>query len=69
VQNGVLPARKSPKSEALTALANEGVEVLADSFSLRERGIESARLATGVKTAEIDVVVAQLAAGTKTMFH
>lgn len=69
VQNGVLPARKSPKSEALTELSQAGVEVLADAFSLRERGIGAERLAAGIKQAEIDVVVDQLAAGRKTLFH
>ena len=69
VQNGVLPARKSPTSAALTQLAQQGVEVLADAFSLKERGIASERLAQGVKTAELDVVVDQLAAGRKTLWH
>jgi sulfur relay (sulfurtransferase) complex TusBCD TusD component (DsrE family) len=39
VQNGVLPARRSAESEALSKLADAGVTVLADEFSLRERGI------------------------------
>lgn len=69
VQNGVLPARKSPKSEALTELAASGVEVLADAFSLRERGIGEGRLAQGIKPAELDVVVDQLAEGRKTLWH
>jgi sulfur relay (sulfurtransferase) complex TusBCD TusD component (DsrE family) len=69
VQNGVLPARKSAKSDALAALARAGVEVLADEFSLRERGIATERLVGGVKAAPLDVVVDQLAEGRKAIWH
>ena len=43
VQNGVLPARRSTRSGALSALAANGVRVLADDFSLRVRGIAASR--------------------------
>ncbi|HEU5061389.1 MAG TPA: DsrE family protein [Kofleriaceae bacterium] len=69
VQNGVLPARRSAKSAGLSALAGAGVEVLADEFSLRERGIDAGRLADGVKPASIDVVVDHMAAGRKVIWH
>jgi sulfur relay (sulfurtransferase) complex TusBCD TusD component (DsrE family) len=69
VQNGVLPARQSTKSDALAALAGDGVEVLADEFSLQERGISSNRLVAGVKPAPLDVVVDQLAGGRKALWH
>ncbi len=69
VQNGVLPARPSSRSAALAALTKAGVEVLADEFSLRERGIRADRLAAGVKPAPLDVVVDQLAAGRKALWH
>jgi len=39
VQNGVLAARPSVHSAALSALWQSGVKVLADDFSLCERGI------------------------------
>ena len=67
VQNGVLPARPSAHSAALSALAQSGVTVLADDFSLQERGIT--KLAEGVTAAPIDVVVDHLAAGHKTLWH
>ena len=67
VQNGVLAARPSAHSAALTALCQSGVKVLADDFSLRERGIS--KLAEGVVAAPIDVVVDHLAAGHKTLWH
>ena len=66
-QNGVLSARPSAHSAALSALARSGVTVLADDFSLQERGI--AKLAEGVNPAPIDVVVDHLAAGHKTIWH
>ena len=66
-QNGVLGARPSTHSAALTALAKSGVTVLADDFSLQERGIGT--LAEGVVAAPIDVVVDRLAAGHKTIWH
>jgi sulfur relay (sulfurtransferase) complex TusBCD TusD component (DsrE family) len=67
VQNGVLAARPSAHSATLSALAQSGVAVLADDFSLQERGIT--KLTEGVATAPIDVVVDQLAAGHKTLWH
>ena len=66
-QNGVLSARPSKHSAALSALAQSGVTVLADAFSLQERGI--ANLAEGVTASPIDVVVDHLAAGHKTLWH
>lgn len=69
VQNGVLPARRSVKSELLAAVARAGVTVLADDFSLRERGITPDRLVAGVTAAPIEVVVDALEEGRKTIFH
>lgn len=69
VQNGVLPARQGAKSGALAALAGDGVEVLADAFSLGERGISSSRLVPGIAPAPLDVVVDQLAEGRKAIWH
>ena len=69
VQNGVLPARRSPKSGALADVAKAGVEVLADEFSLRERGIQESQLVAGVKPAPLETVIDQLAEGRKAMWH
>ncbi len=69
VQNGVLPARPGTRSEALSALATAGVEVLADDFSLRERGIPADGLARGVTAAPLDVVIDGLVEGRKTLWH
>jgi len=43
--------------------------VLADEFSLRERGIKPDALREGVRSAPLDVLVDQLADGRKTMWH
>ena len=69
VQNGVLPARRSSRSAALAEVAGTGVEVLADEFSLRERGITSDGLESGVKPAPLDIVIDQLAEGRKALWH
>ena len=69
VQNGVLPARAGKHSGLLTRTAKAGVEVLADDFSLRERGIPASRLADGVKPAPLSVVIDQLAEGRKALWH
>ena len=69
VQNGVLPARRGSCSSLLSNAARAGVQVLADDFSLRERGISANKLADGVKAAPLSVVIDQLADGRKTLWH
>ena len=69
VQNGVLPVRPGAYSELLTATAKAGVEILADDFSMRERGIAASGLAGGVKPAPLSTVIDQLAEGRKALWH
>ena len=69
VQNGVLPARAGAGSAVLPLLAQAGVEIFADDFSLRERGISSERLQPGIKPCAIDLVIDRLAAGAKVIWH
>lgn len=69
VQNGVLPARRGARSPRLAELAAAGVRVVADEFSLRERGIRADRLAEGVAPAGLDVVIDHLAEGRKALWH
>ncbi len=69
VQNGVLPARPGSCSSLLTRIALAGVEVLADDFSLRERGIAASRLADGVAAAPLSTVIDQLAERRKSIWH
>ena len=67
VQNGVLAARPSGHSAALSVLCQSGVKVPTDDFRLRERGIS--KLAEGIVAAPIDVIVDHLAAGHKTLWY
>ena len=69
VGNGVLPARPGAHSEALSALLRAGVQVLADEFSLRERGIRADRMVPGVHASPIDFVIERMAAGDKAIWH
>ena len=68
VQNGVLAARKT--AGRLDRLAEAGVTVLADDFSLRERGINAGELAPGIREAAIDALVdAIVQENTKALWH
>ena len=69
VQNAVLPLRASSRRTGLDKLSGAGVEVLADDFSLRERGIAATALVNGIRPASIDFVVERMAAGWKTIWH
>ena len=68
VQNGVLPCRSGADGEPLHEAIAAGIEVLADDFSLSERGIADRDVARGVQPAAIDAVVERLAASWKVMF-
>ncbi len=69
VQNGVLPSRPNQHSAQLATVAKAGVTILADDFSLRERGIDAQRLCNGVSAAALDTVVDAMAEGCKTIWH
>ncbi len=69
VQNGVLAARAGARSAALAEVAGGGVSVLADDFSLRERGIAAHGLIEGVAPAPLDTVIDHLADGAKVVWH
>ncbi len=69
-QNGVLAARKKARGSRLTELAKTGVRLLADDFSLRERGIGAAELSDGIQEASIDGLVDLIAQeNTKAIWH
>ena len=69
IQNGILPARRSEASAALSRVAKAGVELWADDFSLRERGIIAERLITDLRPSPIDFVIDCMADGWKTLWH
>ncbi|MGH9839640.1 MAG: DsrE family protein [Blastocatellia bacterium] len=57
VQNGALAARRNAHGAQLPALAAAGVQLLADEFSLRERGITTEELIAGIQTSTIEALV------------
>ncbi len=71
VQNGVLAARTGGEAPGLSLaeLGKAGVRVLADDFSLRERGITTARLTDGVKPAGVEAIVDRLGTGARALWH
>lgn len=69
VQNGVLAAREGEHTFWFAELRRAGVEILADGFSLAERGITAARLSPSVKAAALDVVIDRLGEGGKALWH
>jgi sulfur relay (sulfurtransferase) DsrF/TusC family protein len=73
IQNGTLAARRNARRSSLpslTKLAAAGIELLADDFSLRERGIAASELAEGIQEANIETLVDLLAQDTtKAIWH
>ncbi len=69
VQNGVLPARSESHATTLMDMAQQGVTVFADEFSLRERAMYATDLMAGVSSASLDVIVDKIADGCKTLWH
>ena len=70
VQNGVLAARTGARTSHLPMLAEEGIRLLADDFSMGERGLHEADLMSGVKESGIEALVEMLAQeGTKAIWH
>ena len=70
VQNGVLAARGKACESYLGRLMKAGVTLLADDFSLSERGIENAELHPGIQPSGIAVLVdALMSEKTKAIWH
>jgi predicted peroxiredoxin len=61
VQNGVFAARKTARNPGLTQLSQAGIRLLADDFSLCERGIQASELLAGVELSTIEALVDLLA--------
>lgn len=70
VQNGVLAARKSARNSHLPRLVEEGITLLADDFSLKERGIETQEMFPSITESSIDALVDFLVEeGAKLIWH
>ncbi len=69
VQNGVLAVRSGARRAELDKVIRTQIEVLADDFSLRERGISSAGMIGGVRAAPIDSIVERMTSGWNALWH
>jgi sulfur relay (sulfurtransferase) complex TusBCD TusD component (DsrE family) len=71
VQNGVLASRKGAAENPLGVVLEHNVEVLADSFSLKERGIQDSERHSSVKPCGIGDLVDKIMAeeSTKVLWH
>jgi predicted peroxiredoxin len=70
VQNGVLACRRNADDPYLMRLVKAGVTLLADDFSLSERGIRSEELVHGVRPSSIEFLVEALVqVNTKAVWH
>lgn len=70
LQNGVLATRAAARGSQVPRLVEAGVSVLADDFSLRERGIVASELGIGVQEASIGTLVdLMMRSNTKTLWH
>ena len=70
LQNGVLATRAAAQRGHVGRLVEAGVSVLADDFSLRERGIDARDCRDGVQEASIGTLVdLMMRPNTKTVWH
>lgn len=70
LQNGVLATRAAARGTQVARLVEARVTVLADDFSLRERGIGASELGPGVQEASMGTLVdLMMRPHTKTMWH
>ena len=68
-ENAVFAARRRISVEFLDTLKGAAVEIRADEFALRERGIGADELAPGIAAAPIAYIVDQMAAGASVMWR
>ena len=73
IQNGVLMSRQGVQGNPLASVlggSSGRIQVVADDFSLKERGISSSSLGQGVKTSNVDSLVDLLMEdGVKAVWH
>jgi predicted peroxiredoxin len=70
IQNGAFAARRNAHGAQLLKLAAAGVQLLADEFSLRERGITTRELSDGIQLSTIEALVDLLVQeNTKVIWH
>ncbi len=66
IENGVLAARSTVASQGLTNIGQ--VKLLADGFSLDERGIDTTELGSGIEVSSVTSIVDAMSQGQKMMW-
>ncbi len=69
VENAVLGARAASRPQVLEKLVKRGVQVFADDFALRERGIANGEIAPAVRPARLETLIGLLAGGARTTWN
>jgi len=70
IQNGALAARRNARNSHLRRMIEAGIELLADDFSLRERGVTAAEMGDGIRESNIEALVELLIQDeTKAIWH
>jgi hypothetical protein len=69
VESAVFAARKHAQGGALDALKRAGVEIRADEFALRERGVRDADTAPEVTPSPIDYIVTEMIRGASVIWR
>lgn len=69
VQNGVVPARRQAVCQSFDALANSGLTLVADAFSLEQRDITPQQLKDNITTGSMDNVIDAMLAGHKVIWN
>jgi hypothetical protein len=68
VENGVFAARSSGQIRELERTARAGVNVIADEFALRERGIGASDLAPCVSAVRLEELIVQMGMGARALW-
>lgn len=69
VENAVLGARATARPQAFRKLAKQQVQVLADEFALRERGIGAGEILPAVRPVGLETLVELLAGGARATWN
>jgi len=69
VQNGVFLAHQNPRLGKLSHSEAPTGRILADEFSLGERGITADSLLEGLRSSPLDIVIDEMVANTKIVWH
>lgn len=69
VQNAVLRTRKGANGDRLISLVDAGITLLADDFSLRERGIATDQLRPGISASPLEAIIDGLCANSRTIWN